>query len=218
MKRSKKFTLIELLVVIAIIAILAAMLLPALSKAREKSKSAACRNNLKQVIQFVLMYADDNEGRLPKYYEHDYPYTYVLFGRQSSWSKIPAIKNSFACPSLPYNSSAGLYRNQFAQVYGILISSSGGYNLKTCKSPSQSWLFGDSYSYSKFKSTGIVAQMYGVYSASTAPPDGGLFHARHEQSANIAFADGHVEGVMGPEIIADKLALAYSYNGPPITE
>ncbi len=57
--RKKFFTLIELLVVVAIIAILAAMLLPALTKAREKSKSTSCINNLKQSSQACLMYAND---------------------------------------------------------------------------------------------------------------------------------------------------------------
>ena len=64
MRTRKAFTLIELLVVIAIIAILMAVLMPALKRAREGGKRAACLSNLKQLTLAWNMYADENDDRL----------------------------------------------------------------------------------------------------------------------------------------------------------
>lgn len=68
----KKFTLVELLVVIGIIAILAAMLMPALQKARESANRSDCINQLKQIGLAIMMYSNDNRNMTPVYITPEY--------------------------------------------------------------------------------------------------------------------------------------------------
>jgi len=87
--RKKAFTLIELLVVIAIIALLMAILLPTLQRARKQAKAVTCRAYAKQWGQVLALYAEDHEGRFPRTDEAYYPGLSILRGIYLSYKSDP---------------------------------------------------------------------------------------------------------------------------------
>ena len=89
------FTLIELLVVIAIISILAALLLPALGKARDSARAIVCAGNMRQVGQMIISYTDDNRGYPPLNYKGTIN-TWELLNAQGQTAK----SGIFVCPSM----------------------------------------------------------------------------------------------------------------------
>ena len=116
--KNKKFTLIELLVVIAIIAILAAMLLPALQQARARARTAGCANNFSQVGKYMNFYINDSDGFFPWTHKTSLPYWfrhgYSPFQKWVPWpaesgkyffaavSKLDGTvyRSTFACPEV----------------------------------------------------------------------------------------------------------------------
>jgi prepilin-type N-terminal cleavage/methylation domain-containing protein len=185
------FTLIELLVVIAIIAILAAMILPALAHAKQKGQQAACVNNSRQQTLAVFMYADDNSDILPPVAFND------ANDNEIDWPTLldPYLKNPkiHLCPSdlVSTNSSYGLNELGFVDLTDPGVTTPN--RMAAFYTPTATVMLGDVGTEDDFKtlrpdSMKMIAPGSDINDDEDARPI-----ARHNLRCDLGFMDGHTE-------------------------
>lgn len=207
MKKSH-FTLIELLVVIAIIAILAAMLMPALQQARERGRGASCLSNCKQIGNAILLYVDANDAFIPQLSVKN------AFGGKVSWAAIlwnkKFVPNNklFYCPtSTRVNaasdwtehrvngiSSSNTYTEfiDFGMNRMITLSSSRTYKVTKVKSPSRTMIITECNLPGLKKGCSTAAQAWPTVNSSNGI---GSVAIRHKGIGNFIYFDGHAAGL-----------------------
>ena len=186
----QKFTLVELMVVIAIIAILVTLLLPSLQKAREKSKRAVCRSNLRQTSIINFMFTKNNSGRTPVYYIRDNVFRsgfimtsqgYRCFGDLVEFSED--IAKALFCPSdtAPATTMNGKSNNWPIQNG---VETLGSYVMHPTKNvPAGSPLI-KLPQLSDLADQAIYADVFSRYFT---------LKYRHKEGINAVFADGHAK-------------------------